>query len=163
VLLYPGSQVFLKWFCLSGSMPATTSADFLWKRVVPELLERKRVSTAHSVSPARLLAKNRHYTNYGSGHRKVLRKARSNDLTWRLPLHPNERALALMCISCAATPALVTLSFRRWRKEMRAELPTWRNGTGLAAMFIVSALWLLHRSPGMGPNISNAQCGAGGK
>jgi hypothetical protein len=38
------------------------------------------------------LAKNRHYTNYGSGHRKVLRKARSNDLTWRLPLHPNERA-----------------------------------------------------------------------
>jgi hypothetical protein len=30
---------------------------------------------------------------------------------------------------------------------MRAELPTWRNGTGLAAMFIVSALWLLYRAP----------------
>jgi hypothetical protein len=31
-----------------------TSANFLWKRIVPALLERKRVSTAHSVSPTRL-------------------------------------------------------------------------------------------------------------
>jgi hypothetical protein len=45
-------------------------------------------------------------------------------------------------ISCAATPALVGLACVRWAKGTRRELPRWRNGMGLTAIVVVSALWL---------------------
>ena len=41
-------------FGADGGGIARCIANFLWKRVVPALLEKKRVSTAHSVSPTRL-------------------------------------------------------------------------------------------------------------
>ena len=45
-------------------------------------------------------------------------------------------------IGCAATPALVALASFRWKKDIGRELPRWRNGMGLAAIVIISALWL---------------------
>ena len=49
--LLPLAVIGVLWFIAS---PARCIANFLWKLVVPALLERKRVSTAHSVSPTRL-------------------------------------------------------------------------------------------------------------
>jgi hypothetical protein len=45
-------------------------------------------------------------------------------------------------IGCAATPALVGLACVRWIRDIRRELPRWRNGVGLASIVIISALWL---------------------
>jgi hypothetical protein len=46
-------------------------------------------------------------------------------------------------VSCAAIPILLIFAHVRWRREIRRELPSWRNGAAVAAMFIVFALWLI--------------------
>src|ERR1700730_7532211 len=51
--------------------------------------------------------------------------------------------LITAAISCAAIPILVIFAHLRWRKEIRPELPSWRNGAALASMFIALALWLI--------------------
>ena len=50
--------------------------------------------------------------------------------------------LALATTTCRAIPILLLLAFIRWRND-RLELSTWRRSFGLAAMFIVFALWLI--------------------
>jgi hypothetical protein len=45
--------------------------------------------------------------------------------------------------TCAAVPILIVLAHLRWRRVIRRELPSWRNGAGLASMFIVLTLWLI--------------------
>lgn len=42
----------------------------------------------------------------------------------------------------AATPALLSLATIRWVRDARRGLPRWRKGMGLAAIVIISALWL---------------------
>jgi hypothetical protein len=51
--------------------------------------------------------------------------------------------LALAATTCTAVPILVVLAYLRWKKAIRLEITTWRNGAGLTAMFLVSALWLI--------------------
>jgi hypothetical protein len=50
--------------------------------------------------------------------------------------------LLLALMSCTAIPILVVLAYLRWKRTVRHELPTWRNGAGSAAIFIVFTLWL---------------------
>jgi hypothetical protein len=50
--------------------------------------------------------------------------------------------LIVAAISCAAIPILVISAHLRRRKEIRRELPRWRNGAALASMFIILVLWL---------------------
>jgi hypothetical protein len=51
--------------------------------------------------------------------------------------------LALAATTCTAIPILVILAYLSWKKVIRVELTTWRNGAGLTAMFLVFALWLI--------------------
>jgi hypothetical protein len=51
--------------------------------------------------------------------------------------------LVLAATTCTIVPVLIILAYIRWKKAVRQQLPTWRNGAGLAAMFIVFALWLI--------------------
>jgi hypothetical protein len=51
--------------------------------------------------------------------------------------------LALAATTCTAIPIQVILAYLRWKKAIRLELTTWRNGAGLTAMFLVFALWLI--------------------
>jgi hypothetical protein len=51
--------------------------------------------------------------------------------------------LAVAVATCTAIPILVVLAYFRWWRVIRRELPPWRNGAGLASMFIVFALWLV--------------------
>jgi hypothetical protein len=51
--------------------------------------------------------------------------------------------LIVAAISCAAIPILVIVAYLRWRKDIRRELRSWRNGAALASMFIVLVLWLI--------------------
>jgi hypothetical protein len=43
--------------------------------------------------------------------------------------------LITAAISCAAIPILAIFADLRWRKEIRPELPSWRNGAALASIF----------------------------
>jgi hypothetical protein len=49
---------------------------------------------------------------------------------------------SIAVVSCAATPAFVGLASVQWIKNIRRELPPWRNGLGLLSIVIISALWL---------------------
>jgi hypothetical protein len=51
--------------------------------------------------------------------------------------------LALAATTCTAIPVLVIFAYLRWKRAIRLELTTWRNGAGLTAMFLVFALWLI--------------------
>jgi hypothetical protein len=48
--------------------------------------------------------------------------------------------LTLFCF--AVVPVLIAFAHQKWRQNMRAELPPWRNLMGLTAMVIASATWL---------------------
>ena len=61
------------------------------------------------------------------------------DSTWNLE---TTRRLSAAIIGFSATPAFVGLAYLRWVKGTRRELPSWRNGMGLASMVIISGLWL---------------------
>ena len=50
--------------------------------------------------------------------------------------------LVLAAATCTAIPILVVLAYFSWRR-VRRELTSWRNGAGLASMFIVLALWVI--------------------
>ncbi len=43
-----------------------------------------------------------------------------------------------------AAPILIVLAYRGWARNVRPELPAWRNGLGLSSMVVVSLVWLLH-------------------
>ena len=47
-------------------------------------------------------------------------------------------------LGLCAVPILIILAYRAWVKVIRPELPTWRNGLGLASMVILSAAWLFY-------------------
>jgi hypothetical protein len=51
--------------------------------------------------------------------------------------------LALAVTTGTVVPLLIVLAYVQWKRLVRIQLPTWRNGAGLAAMFIVFALWLI--------------------
>jgi hypothetical protein len=51
--------------------------------------------------------------------------------------------LLLAATTCAVIPVLVIVAFLRWKRAIRQELTTWRNGAGLTAMLLVFALWLI--------------------
>jgi len=51
--------------------------------------------------------------------------------------------LILGATTCAVTPTLMILAYIQRRRAVRLELPNWRDGVGLTAMFIVFALWLI--------------------
>lgn len=44
-------------------------------------------------------------------------------------------------ISLLIAPILLVIAWRRWLVTVRATLPAWRNGLGLAALLIVSLNW----------------------
>src|SRR5690349_24467161 len=44
-------------------------------------------------------------------------------------------------LGLVAVPLLIALAYRSWVKVARPELPIWRNGLGLGAMFIISTSW----------------------
>ena len=51
--------------------------------------------------------------------------------------------LIVAAIGCAAIPTLVIVAYLRWTKEIRQELPSWRNGAALASIFIILVLWAI--------------------
>jgi len=51
--------------------------------------------------------------------------------------------LVFAATTCTAIPILVVLAYLRWKRAIRRELTTWRNGAGLTAMFLVFTLWLI--------------------
>lgn len=50
--------------------------------------------------------------------------------------------LTLATTTCAAIPILVVFAYLRWKRAIRLELTTWRNGAGLTAIFLIFGLWL---------------------
>jgi hypothetical protein len=57
--------------------------------------------------------------------------------------HEMATRLALTATTCTAIPILVVLAYLRWKRAIRLELTTGRNGAGLTAMFLVFTLWLI--------------------
>jgi hypothetical protein len=55
-----------------------------------------------------------------------------------------QNRLAVAIAAGIAIPILVFLAYLGWRRVIRRDLPSWRNGAGLASLFIVFALWLIH-------------------
>jgi hypothetical protein len=51
--------------------------------------------------------------------------------------------LAIAASTCVAIPILVAIAYLGWNRASRRDLPHWRNGAGLASMFIIFALWLV--------------------
>ena len=51
--------------------------------------------------------------------------------------------LVIAALTCIATPTLICFAYMNWRRAERPTLTTWRNGVGLTAMFLISALWLI--------------------
>ena len=62
------------------------------------------------------------------------------DSSWNLEMTTR---LSLEIIGFGATPPSVGLAWVRWTRDIRQELPPWRNGVGLASFVIISALRLL--------------------
>ena len=54
-----------------------------------------------------------------------------------------QNRLALAIATGIAIPILICLAYLGWRRVIGQDLPSWRNGAGLASMFIVFALWLV--------------------
>ena len=45
-------------------------------------------------------------------------------------------------VGLVSVPILLILAWRGWAKQVRAELPPWRNGLCISALFLLSLNWL---------------------
>jgi hypothetical protein len=78
-------------------------------------------------------------TRKKAGRGRSPKKGERMNVSWNLE---TIRRFSTAVVTCAAIPAFVGLAYARWTKRTQKELPSWRNGVGLASMVIISALWL---------------------
>jgi hypothetical protein len=50
--------------------------------------------------------------------------------------------IAVAIVTGIAIPISVVLAYCYWIRRVRVQLPSWRNGAGLASMLFISVLWL---------------------